>query len=395
MLTLVTNVAPGRTPGKVLSVYLSILVLAACPSLIRSEKSVRFAVIGDYGSASRSEQDVAELVKSWRPDFIITTGDNNYPSGDAFTIDANIGQYYHAYIFPYLGGYGEGADTNRFFPSLGTHDYYCYECPQPYLDYFELPGNERYYDFTWGPAHFFAVNSNEFEPDGTDSTSVQALWLKEQLSSSIKNFRFVYVHHAPYSSGPHGSTFRMRWPYRKWGVDAVFSGHDHVYERIKQDNVLYLVNGLGGDSRYAFPDSIEGSEFRYSHDFGAMLVEVSPKSAVFRFINRNGEVIDAHEYGKYAERYDNGQLKAQWRMKDGDFDGIQTQWYRSGRKKGEWNYTGGELDGKQIQWYENRRLKLEHYYHDGVPVGKWTEWHENGFVKGEWYFEGGKEITRR
>ncbi len=56
-----------------------------------------FAVIGDFGNAGLHEQEVATLVASWSPAFVTTVGDNNYPAGDASTIDQNIGQYYHAY----------------------------------------------------------------------------------------------------------------------------------------------------------------------------------------------------------------------------------------------------------------------------------------------------------
>jgi tartrate-resistant acid phosphatase type 5 len=67
---------------------------------------VRFAAIGDYGLAGNNELAVANLVKSWNPDFIVTLGDNNYPLGADSTIDQNIGQYYHDYIYPYKGNYG-------------------------------------------------------------------------------------------------------------------------------------------------------------------------------------------------------------------------------------------------------------------------------------------------
>jgi hypothetical protein len=120
---------------------------------------VRLAVIGDYGTASKKEEAVANLVKSWNPDFIITVGDNNYPDGTALTIDPNIGQYYHDFIFPYNGIYGSGSATNRFFPSLGNHDWRATGA-LPYLNYFTLPGNERYYDFIWGPVHLFALDSD-------------------------------------------------------------------------------------------------------------------------------------------------------------------------------------------------------------------------------------------
>src|SRR5262245_59291227 len=88
-----------------------------------SAATIRFAVIGDFGLAGQPEADVANLVKNWNPSFILTIGDNNYELGEASTIDANIGQYYHDYISPYTGSYGSGsASGNRFFPTLGNHD---------------------------------------------------------------------------------------------------------------------------------------------------------------------------------------------------------------------------------------------------------------------------------
>ncbi|MBP9121408.1 MAG: hypothetical protein KBF59_11150, partial [Ignavibacterium sp.] len=83
---------------------------------------VKFAAIGDYGLAGPNELTVANLVKSWNPDFIITLGDNNYELGADSTIDVNIGQYFYEYIYPYKGNYGSGSTVNRFFPSLGNHD---------------------------------------------------------------------------------------------------------------------------------------------------------------------------------------------------------------------------------------------------------------------------------
>jgi len=256
--------------------------------------SVRFAVIGDYGWAGQPEADVAKLVKSWNPAFIITTGDNNYESGSASTIDRNIGQYYHSFIFPYVGKYGAGASDNRFFPTLGNHDWYT-SGAKPYLDYFVLPGNERYYDFTWGPIQFFAIDSDTQEPDGTSSSSIQATWLAGFLSASNAIWKLVYMHHPPYSSGQVGSTSRMQWPYRAWGATAVLAGHDHVYERIVKNGFPYFVNGLGGEERFPFRSTpVSGSQKRYNGDYGAMLVDASYTSITFKFINRNGSVIDTY-----------------------------------------------------------------------------------------------------
>lgn len=263
-----------------------------------SGATVRFAVIGDFGRAGQGELDVANRVKSWNPDFIITTGDNNYPDGEASTIDANIGQYYHSFISPYKGSFGPGADTNRFFPSLGNHDWH-QAGAAPYIDYFSLPGNERYYDFTWGPVHFFAIDSDSGEPDGNTSTSTQAQWLQNRLAASTSCWDIVYLHHAPYSSGSnHGSTAVMQWPYQNWGADAVMAGHDHLYERILRNGFPYFVNGLGGKNEYGFGTPISGSVVRYNADLGAMLVTAQPGSITYQFITRTGTVVDNYTVTK-------------------------------------------------------------------------------------------------
>ena len=262
------------------------------PSLT-PEQAVVFAVIGDYGSGNQSEEGVAELVKSWQPAFIITTGDNNYPSGSPKTIDATVGQFFHAYISPYKGHFGDGADQNLFFPTLGNHDWIT-DRASPYLKYFTLPGNERYYDFTWGPLHFFAVDADSNEPDGVGRSSRQAKWLQAKLAESTEPWKIVYFHQSPFSSGLHGSVEWMRWPFKDWGASAVLSGHDHDYERLMVDGLVYFVNGLGGGSIYPFENRLEGSKVRYNDDYGAMRVEATSHKIEFQFITQSGDVVDTY-----------------------------------------------------------------------------------------------------
>jgi tartrate-resistant acid phosphatase type 5 len=259
--------------------------------------AVVFAAIGDYGSGNQGEADVAKLVLSWQPDFIITLGDNNYPSGAANHMDEVVGQFYHSYIYPYTGGYGAGAEVNRFFPSLGNHDLIS-QNGKPYYDYFTLPGNERYYDFTWGPVHLFALDDIESEPDGVGASSIQAKWLSAGLAASTSPWNIVYMHYPAYSSGMHGSTDWARWPYGEWGADAVLAGHDHTYERLEENGLTYFVNGLGGNGRYDFVSILDGSQVRYNADYGAMRVEVTDTHILFEFINRNNVVVDSYEMRK-------------------------------------------------------------------------------------------------
>ena len=274
--------------------FLLTLTSTAAPS-----PPISFAVIGDFGSDNIPTRQVARLVKTWQPMFVLTLGDNNYPVGSAATIDRNIGQFYHEFIGGYRGRYGAGAVTNRFFPCLGNHDWLATNA-QPYLDYFTLPGNERYYTFRRGPVEFFCLDSDKKEPDGTSPDSTQGRWLRQQLTNSTAAWKLVYFHHAPFSSGVvHGThtgeTARMNWPFREWGASAVLAGHDHVYERIHINGLVYFVNGLGGDSKDKFHTTpVAGSTVRYSADFGAMLVNAAETSILFRFFNRYGTQLDSH-----------------------------------------------------------------------------------------------------
>jgi hypothetical protein len=256
-------------------------------------QALRFAVIGDYGEGNQAEADVAALVKSWQPDLIVTTGDNNYPNGAYETIDENIGKHYAEYIAPYLGAYGSGSQTNRFYPTLGNHDWTT-DWAKPYLDYFTLPGNERYYDFVVEPVHFFMLDSDSREPDGVGRSTPQAQWLKDGLSRSTSIWNLVVMHHPPYSSGIHGPVDWMVWPFGEWGADAVLAGHDHVYERLQVDT-LYFINGLGGGPIYDFGATMPGSQIRYNDDYGAMLVVVDAAQITFQFITRSGQVIDTYQ----------------------------------------------------------------------------------------------------
>lgn len=281
------NSTPSPTPGAALPGPTRPPTATATPEPL----ALRFAVIGDYGQAGEAEASVARLVKGWSPDLIITTGDNNYPDGQASTIDDNIGQYYADFIHPYQGAYGPGADENRFFPSPGNHDWRSTDLA-PYLAYFELPGNERYYDFVRGPVHFFALDSDSREPDGINRGSAQAQWLRERLAASTSPWKIVYMHHAPYSSGRHGSTAWMQWPFAEWGASAILSGHDHVYEHLVVDGLNYFTVGLGGHpARYFFLLPHRGSEMRYNDAHGALLVEATPGELLFRFVNVSGDEI--------------------------------------------------------------------------------------------------------
>ncbi len=152
--------------------------------------------------------------------------------------------------------------------------------------------------FARGPVRFFALNSDSREPDGVARSSVQAAWLQAALAAAPEPWKIVIAHAPPYSSGLHGSTDWMRWPYREWGASIVLSGHNHLYERLLVDGFPYLVNGLGGFLRYRFNAPLAESLVRYNDDYGALRVEATEGELMFQFIAVSGEIVDSFTLAK-------------------------------------------------------------------------------------------------
>ncbi len=264
------------------------------------EHSVRFAVVGDFGVDDAREAAVAKTIASWAPAFVVTTGDDNYPDGERATIDKNVGKHFSAFIGHYQGAFGKGSEQNRFWPTPGNHDWRGKEGLQPYLDYFTLPGNGRYYEVALlgGKVHLFALDSDTREPDGATIDSAQARWAEAAMKASTACLKVVAFHHAPYSSARHGSTLGMRWPFKEWGADVVFSGHDHAYERAEAGGLPYVVTGLGGAGTYEFHTAIPESKVRFNDDVGATLVTITEGQAAIEFWTAGGVRVDRLELKK-------------------------------------------------------------------------------------------------
>lgn len=254
--------------------------------------SVLFAVIGDFGLAGDMEEVVSQMVKSWEPDFILTTGDNNYQDGSYATLYPNIGQYYCDYIYNFdapeeyrCRGKAFVGRMNRFFPSPGNHDGRGSLGLEPYLNYFTLPGEELYYTFTWGDVAFYSLNSLS-----SADLELQKAWLAGEIRKSSKTFQVVYFHHPPYSPGDHGGTDYMQWDFSAWGVDVVLAGHDHIYARMElqgQEGLHYIVNGVGGKSLYSCHENYaeEGLSLQNCMDshYGAMRCTADSAQMIMEF----------------------------------------------------------------------------------------------------------------
>lgn len=203
-----------------------------------------FAVYGDSRSGPERHAATCNGIIAHRPNLIIHTGDL-----------VSSGTVYEQWEEHHFTPAKEMMASIPFFPSLGNHE----RNADHYYQFFSLPGNERWYSFTFGNALFVALDSNgEFQLE-----SEQTRWLEQTLATSHATWKFVYLHHPPYSSGNHGDSLNIRkaWSplFEKYRVDIVFTGHDHLYERTypirdgKRDDangVTYIVTGGGGAPLY-------------------------------------------------------------------------------------------------------------------------------------------------
>ncbi len=124
------------------------------------------------------------------------------------------------------------------------------------------------------------------------------MWLSNALTRSTAPWRIVYFHASPYSSSAtHGShtheADNMLWPFSEWGAAAVYTGHNHLYERILTNELNYVTIGLGGGRIDGFVTPVAGSLSRYNTTYGAVRLKVTETNFVSDFINIFGEVIDS------------------------------------------------------------------------------------------------------
>jgi len=123
-------------------------------------------------------------------------------------------------------------------------------------------------------------------------------WLTSKVAGDTNKWKIAFFHHPPFSGGRHGSDEQLRQVihplFIKSGVDVVFTGHDHFYERIKpQDGITYFVAGAGGKVRAGDVKESRLTAKAYDRDLSFMLVEFDKDEMHFQVISRKGETIDS------------------------------------------------------------------------------------------------------
>lgn len=245
------------------------------------KNSVRFAIIGDNGTGRSYEYEVAREMERYHEkfpfDFVIMLGDNIYGRHSPEDFVRKFQEPYK----PLLN------QDVKFYASLGNHD----RRNERFYKLFNMDGR-NYYTFKKGNARFFALDSNYMNPEQLD-------WLQNQLKASNAQWKICFFHHPLYSDAKyHGPDLDLRAQliplFEKYGVNVVFSGHDHVYERIKpQNGTYYFVMGSSGQLRYHNLRRPSQEMARgFDTDRAFMIVEISGKDFYFETIARTGRIVD-------------------------------------------------------------------------------------------------------
>lgn len=244
--------------------------------------SLKFAVIGDSGTGGRAQRRVAQVMVAYQQQFaykiVLMAGDNMY--GSQLPRD-----YVAKFERPYQGLLQQGV---QFYAALGNHDL----LNQLFYEPFHLNG-KRYHTVQLGDqARLFVLDSSRLDAD-------QVAWLKSALESSDSPWKFILLHHPLYSAAErHGSDLAIRQAIEPLlvanGVDVVFAGHDHVYERKKpQQGITHFVVGNSAKlrKRNLLLDETTAQGFDTGYSF--LLVEVLGAELHFQAISDRFKTIDS------------------------------------------------------------------------------------------------------
>jgi hypothetical protein len=258
-------------------------LLAAAPPLLlpNAGDSLKMAVIGDNGTGSRAQNELAAqmvlLRRQFAYDLVLMVGDNFYGPQRPADLEEKFARPYRALL--------DAGVTFR--AALGNHDE---------VSTVNYPGinmnGQRYYTYVWRGVRFIVLDTNVLD-------APQLMWAETVLQQATEPWKIAYFHHPLYgNAGRHGSNVDLRVLIEplliKYGVQVVFSGHDHVYERLKpQKGIYYFVTGSGGQLRKGDLQRSESTAAGFDRDQAFLAAEVTRDELHFQVLSRGGETVDS------------------------------------------------------------------------------------------------------
>ncbi|HTK28507.1 MAG TPA: metallophosphoesterase [Vicinamibacterales bacterium] len=262
----VPTVVPAPVPGA-----------GSILGLPRLRGAMVFAALGDSGSGDQAQEEVAQAMLTYFKDaarfpFVIMLGDNLYDD-----------DYDGEFSKPYKPLLDAGV---KFYAALGNHD----RDLEIHFKPFNMGDRDRY-TFDEGNARFAVLNSNH------PADPAQAKWLDGAYTDAGDKWRIAYFHHPLYSSGQHADESRsvirpaLEPVLQRNHVDVVFSGHEHLYERVApQNGIRYFVSGGGGRNLYSVHRSDFDEVATSEHHF--MVVEIAGDRLFFEAVTPQMKLLD-------------------------------------------------------------------------------------------------------
>ncbi|MCG3216307.1 MAG: metallophosphoesterase [Candidatus Heimdallarchaeota archaeon] len=230
-------------------------------------ESWHFIALGDsrnwyVNSTNIFRKNIYEYIVNKDPnfEFILHTGDIVYQGGDQLSWD----RYYEDIDLAVQ-------NDVKFYYAVGNHEMYTRNYTDgsygpldmdfsTYMANVVQPGNERYYSFDYKDRiHFIIINTDEYWTNAEfNITSDQEQWIIDDLSSNTLDFTIAMFHRPMYSIRSNSRVNNAKEIrevlepiLQEYGVDLVFSGHDHQYYRTLRKGILNIITSGAGAPLYS------------------------------------------------------------------------------------------------------------------------------------------------
>ena len=270
---------------------------------VKKDSAFAFVVMGDNRTLTYRFHRISQLTYAERPDFVLNVGD----------VCTN-GLKKFEWKLEFFDPAKELMANVPTYIAIGNHERDAFW----YYYYVSYPEPENYYSFDYGNAHFAIIDSNKDLSPGSE----QYQWLEQDLAKSQATWKFVAHHHPPYSSdlNDYGDTKRGKPStygdlnvrnlvplYEKYGVDIVFYGHIHSYERTwplragkidPKNGVIYLQVGGAGAELENFAPQRSWFTAKVAKKCHYVLFNIYQKSLTMMSYDSKGRLFDYLELNK-------------------------------------------------------------------------------------------------